>query len=167
MKKIKRKIGHVKIHFHASPRVEFCPTNRNSDTKKLGDSVGTFQWTVNTIGYLNEKFKDNMTWSIEDNPHLAGNSDKIFQKEENKEKLVVKINNKKKFNYELFRRQLESATGSKNYGAYDFSLLGVPQRRVRFLAFDDSISFDQKNKLTDEQLQKWLQVLEGTYLFDH
>ena len=166
VQKMNKKIGNkeVKIHFHASPSCrEFCPTGRKSGTKELGDSVGTFQWTVGIIGYLKKIYQNKMTWTIEDNKHLASDSDKIFQKEENKEKLVVKINNNKKFNYDFMREKLKQEAGEYMYGAYDFSLLGVPQSRVRFLAFDNSISFD-KGKLTDEQLQKYMEELEGTYL---
>ena len=110
----------VRYHVHASPSCrEFCAVGRSENTtpSKLGDSLGTFRWTCKVIKLLKDKYKDKMTWSIEDAKEVAGKKGK-------------------RFDFPALRKNLPECT----FNVWDFTLWGVPQDRKRFIALDKSLN---------------------------
>jgi site-specific DNA-cytosine methylase len=112
----------VKFHVHASPScrgVASVPriNNPNKKVDCLGDSKGTFEWTVRVLKKMKEELKDAMTWSIEEGPN-------VFKKKE----------------YKTLRAELPKPNTER---IWKFWTSGVPQTRKRYIALDAKIDFDR------------------------
>lgn len=113
------KFPNITFHVHASPSCRAISsggrTKKTYGNKDLGNSESTFKWTATVLGLMKEELKDRMTWSLED-------SSRLLQKK-----------------YDPWRALLPPHTPD-NQNTWDFTELGLPQDRVRYVALDKDLS---------------------------
>lgn len=109
----------ITFHVHASPSCRAISsggrTKKTYGNKDLGNSESTFKWTATVLGLMKEELKDRMTWSLED-------SSRLLQKK-----------------YDPWRALLPLHTPD-DQNTWDFTELGLPQDRVRYVALDKDLS---------------------------